>query len=145
MSERRAKRKATPPASSADALARMRNVRQRDTGPEIALRRELYRIGMRYRLHRPVVPGVRRRPDIVFGRKRIAVFVDGCFWHRCPEHRTEARENSEFWRTKLADNWRRDRDTDRRLVRAGWQVHRVWEHEDPRAAAARIVHFVEDE
>ena len=123
----------------------MKNVRQRDTGPEIALRRELYRLGLRYRLHRAVVPGVRRRPDIVFGRKRIAVFVDGCFWHRCPEHRTDARQNSEFWRKKLADNWCRDRDTDRRLVRAGWRVLRIWEHENPRDAAVRIVQFVEDE
>lgn len=123
----------------------MKRVRSRDTTPEIALRRELHRLGLRYRLHRPVVPGVRRRPDIVFGSRRVAVFVDGCFWHRCPKHRTEAKENSEFWRRKLAENSRRDRDTDRRLVRAGWRVLRVWEHEDPRVAAARIVRLVKDE
>jgi DNA mismatch endonuclease (patch repair protein) len=116
----------------------MRTVRLRDTGPELALRRELYRLGLRYRLHRPIVPGVRRSPDIVFGPLRVAVFVDGCFWHGCPQHGTAARANAAFWKKKLAENERRDRDTDGRLKRAGWRVVRVWEHEEPRVAALRI-------
>jgi DNA mismatch endonuclease (patch repair protein) len=120
----------------------MKNVRLRDTGPELALRRELHRLGLRYRLHRPVVPGVRRRPDIVFGAGRVAVFVDGCFWHSCPLHATTAAANASFWRRKLLDNQRRDRDTDYRLRKAGWSVVRIWEHEDARAAAQRVVRTV---
>lgn len=120
----------------------MKNVRQRDTYPELALRRELHRLGLRYRLHRPVVPGVRRRPDIVFGPTRVAVFVDGCFWHGCPRHATHAKTNAEYWQRKLADNQRRDRDTDRRLRLEGWRVVRVWEHEDARKAAHRVAQIV---
>jgi DNA mismatch endonuclease (patch repair protein) len=80
----------------------------------------------------------RRRVDIVFPRERVAVFVDGCFWHSCPDHATHPRANAEFWRSKLQRNVDRDRDTDGRLEALGWTVLRFWEHEDPGAAADRI-------
>jgi DNA mismatch endonuclease (patch repair protein) len=122
----------------------MKRVRLRDTGPELALRRELHRLGLRYRLHRPVLPGVRRRPDIVFGPRRVAVFIDGCFWHGCPQHGTTARRNRKFWLEKIGTNKLRDADTDRRLRKAGWQVLHVWEHEDPKVAADKVLRAVLD-
>lgn len=120
----------------------MKTVRLRDTGPELALRRELHRLGLRYRLHRAVVPGVRRRPDIVFGPKRLAVFIDGCFWHGCPQHATMAKANRQFWQHKIRENKRRDADTDRRLRRAGWWVIRIWEHETVESAARRVLRIL---
>lgn len=127
-----------PAASSTAALRRMRSTRQRDTDPEVALRRLLHAAGLRFRVDRAVLPGVRRRVDIVFGNAKVAVFVDGCFWHCCPKHRTFPRMNRQWWAEKLDANRRRDADTNRRLTRAGWKVERVWEHEDPADAAARI-------
>lgn len=116
----------------------MKATRQRDTGAEIALRSELHARGLRYRVHRRIVPGVRREADVVFGPTKVAVFVDGCFWHCCPIHGSMPRANARWWREKLEKNERRDRDTDRRLQRAGWKVVRVWEHDDPRKAADRV-------
>jgi DNA mismatch endonuclease (patch repair protein) len=114
--------------------------RQRRTGtaPEIALRRELHRRGRRYFVDRAPLPGLRRRADLVFPRHRVAVYVDGCFWHCCPEHATYPRNNAQWWAEKLAGNVARDRDTDARLGAAGWTVVRVWEHEDAAAAADRV-------
>jgi DNA mismatch endonuclease (patch repair protein) len=120
----------------------MKSTRQRDTAAELAVRSELHRLGLRYRLHVPVVPGVHRRPDVVFGPSKVAVFVDGCFWHGCPEHGTMARANRTFWLDKIETNKRRDADTDRRLRRTGWAAIRVWEHEDPERAAQRIATVV---
>jgi DNA mismatch endonuclease, patch repair protein len=128
----------TPPASSADALRRMRSQRQRDTKGELELRSLLHRRGLRFRVH-ALLPGLRRRSDIVFTRARVVVFVDGCFWHGCPEHGTWPKENADWWREKIEANQRRDRDTDARLTAAGWTVIRVWEHEDPTQAADQIV------
>ena len=108
------------------------------TGIEQALRRELHRRGLRYRLHRRPLVGLRREADIVFGRVKVAVFVDGCFWHACPTHATWPKANAEFWRTKIERNRERDRETDARLAAAGWTVVRVWEHEDPAESATRI-------
>jgi DNA mismatch endonuclease (patch repair protein) len=127
-------------ALDTDDATRQRMSRQRsqDTDPERALRSRLHRLGLRYRLHLRPVTGLRRQADIVFPRARVAVFVDGCFWHRCPEHATSPKANGAWWADKLAANAARDRDTDRRLVEAGWQVVRIWEHEDPDAAAARV-------
>ena len=116
----------------------MRRQGRRDTAPELALRRELWRRGLRYRVDRPPVPGMRRRADIVFSRARVAVYVDGCFWHSCPLHATTPKANREWWEAKLAANVRRDRDTDQRLAQLGWTVVRLWEHEDPMAAADRV-------
>jgi DNA mismatch endonuclease, patch repair protein len=115
----------------------MQRQRQRDTGAEMALRSLLHRRGLRFRIHYPL-PGLRRRADIAFPRARIAVFVDGCFWHGCPEHGTWPKENADWWREKIEGNRRRDRDTDSKLFENGWQAIRVWEHERPESAA-RII------
>jgi DNA mismatch endonuclease (patch repair protein) len=112
--------------------------RGRDTRPERELRSELHRLGLRFRVHRAVVPGVRREADVVFAAARLAVFVDGCFWHGCPDHGTMAKANAAFWREKIETNRQRDADTDARLRASGWRVLRVWEHEDARAAARRV-------
>jgi DNA mismatch endonuclease (patch repair protein) len=87
----------------------------------------------------PILPDVRRRADIIFPGAKVAVFVDGCFWHCCPLHRTLPRANAAWWAEKLRTNRRRDLDTNRRLRKAGWHVERVWEHELPSEAAARII------
>lgn len=115
----------------------MRNQPRRNTTAEVALRRELWRRGLRYRVDHKVV-GSRRRADVVFTRARVAVFVDGCFWHRCPIHSTSPKANAQWWAEKLAANVARDRHTDAELRAAGWIVVRVWEHEDPTEAANRI-------
>lgn len=116
----------------------MTSNRGRDTGPELALRRELHARGLRYYVNRRPIPTLRRTADIVFPRLRIAVFVDGCFWHGCPEHHTVAKTNADYWATKVLGNIERDRDTDTRLTAAGWTVYRVWEHEKPGDAADGI-------
>lgn len=109
---------------------------RRDTKPEMELRSELHRRGLRYRVDRAVLPDLRRRrADIVFGPARVAVFVDGCFWHSCPEHGNLPKANRDWWREKLRGNVERDRHTDQRLREAGWDPVRIWEHEDPIAAA----------
>lgn len=118
--------------------ARMRAQRRRDTAPEVALRRELHRRGARFFVDRAPLPGLRRRADLVFPRKRVAVYVDGCFWHSCPQHATSPKNNAQWWADKLAANVVRDRDTDTRLAAAGWSVVRIWEHEDPAEAADRV-------
>ncbi|HVT64289.1 MAG TPA: very short patch repair endonuclease [Mycobacteriales bacterium] len=133
-----------PTPSSKAASNRMRANRPRDTGPELAVRRELHGRGMRYRVDHAPVPGVRRRADVVFPHLRIAVFIDGCFWHGCAQHGTghRAKANASFWRDKIAANQKRDLDTDRRLREAGWMVIRVWEHEPPGDAADRVIEAV---
>ena len=103
----------------------MARVRSRDTQPEVILRRALWRRGCRYRMHGSL-PGT---PDIVFPGARVALFVDGCFWHRCPEHYTEPATNVDFWRGKIERNVSRDSIVNERLAAAGWMVLRVWEHE----------------
>lgn len=112
--------------------------RRADTRPERRLRAELHRLGMRFRLHRCVIPKVRRQVDIAFSTARVAVFVDGCFWHGCPEHGTRAKANAAFWQEKIEGNRRRDLDTDTRLRALGWEVIRIWEHEPPAVAARRV-------
>lgn len=120
----------------------MRSTRKRDTAAEVAVRRLLHRQGLRYRIDREVVAGTRRRADILFVTAKVAVFVDGCFWHSCPKHRTRPKANAAWWAAKLAQNRRRDAETNRRLLKAGWRVERIWEHETPSAAADRIVKIV---
>jgi DNA mismatch endonuclease (patch repair protein) len=118
----------------------MQGQRSRDTAPELALRRELHRRGLRYRLDQKIVPGTQRRADIVFRPSRVAVFVDGCFWHGCPAHGSHVPTVNEwYWPDKIAGNKARDADTNERLRAAGWTVIRVWEHDDPRAAAERVI------
>ncbi|WP_456824146.1 very short patch repair endonuclease [Cellulomonas sp. P5_E12] len=122
----------------------MSRARRRDTGPELALRSAVHALGLRYRVAYPV-PGQRRRTmDLAFTRARVAVFVDGCFWHGCPEHGTSPRLNSDWWRQKLDANRARDEDTNRVLGALGWVVIRVWEHENPEVAALRIATSVAD-
>lgn len=117
---------------------RMSRQRTRDTEPEMLLRRELHRRGLRYRVD-AALPGLpRRRADILFTRARVAVFVDGCFWHGCPEHKTSPASNGEWWAAKLAGNVARDRETDDHLCSLGWTVLRIWEHEDIEHAATDI-------
>lgn len=128
-----------PAASSPDVQRRMVRQRRRDTKPEMVLRRALHALGLRYRVDKAVLPGVRRRADVVFGPARVAVFVDGCFWHCCPEHATSPRANAEWWAEKLRRNVERDENTDAQLLAHGWQSIRVWEHEDADEAARRVM------
>jgi DNA mismatch endonuclease (patch repair protein) len=116
----------------------MRAQRERDTAIEREIRSRLHARGLRFRVHRRLLAGSRREVDVVFPGARVAVFVDGCFWHGCPEHATWPASNADFWREKIETNRRRDRDTDVRLTAAGWRVARVWEHEDPAVAADRV-------
>ena len=129
-----------PAPSSPAAATRMRANRRKDTGPELALRRELHRRGLRYRVDVAPVVGLRRRADVVFSRLRLAVFIDGCYWHGCPDHGTAHRSqaNAGYWTNKIMENQSRDRDTDLRLEAAGWAVVRAWEHEPVAEAADRI-------
>ena len=116
----------------------MSKLRRAGTAPELGLRGELHRRGLRYRVQLKVPGNKRRTIDIAFTRARLAVFVDGCFWHGCPEHGTSPRTNAEWWTWKIARNRARDRDTDRQLASAGWQAMRVWEHEPAKQAADRV-------
>ena len=127
-----------PKASSEAARRQMRATPQRDTPAETSIRSELHRRGLRFRLHRRLIPGFRRTADIVFPNARIAVFVDGCFWHGCPKHGTLPRSHRAWWRDKIETNWLRDADTDKRLRSTGWRVIRIWEHEDPVQAIRRV-------
>jgi DNA mismatch endonuclease (patch repair protein) len=127
-----------PTATDEGVRKRMRSTRRRDTGPEIAIRRALHARGLRYRLDLAVLDDKRRRVDVVFPRERVALFVDGCFWHSCPEHRTTPKANRAWWKAKLRANWQRDRRTDEDLRAREWTVIRSWEHEDPESVAARV-------
>lgn len=103
----------------------MSRIKGKDTGPELNLRKALWAEGYRYRL-KSKLPG---RPDIVFPRQKLAVFVDGCFWHGCPEHAVSPKSNSAFWSKKLGGNIERDGRVNARLASEGWRVLRIWEHE----------------
>ncbi|WP_180934032.1 very short patch repair endonuclease [Nocardioides ungokensis] len=129
-------------ASTPAARAVMQANRRRDTTPEMAVRRLVHAAGLRYRVDARPLPDLNRRADLVFTRAKVAAFVDGCYWHGCPEHGTVARTNVTYWSTKIARNKERDADTDRLLAGRGWRVVRVWEHESPTAAAARIIEVV---
>lgn len=116
--------------------------RNRDTGPELRLRRELHRRGYRFRVNRRVPPA-RTYADIVFPRQRVAIFVDGCFWHRCPEHYRPSVKNSSYWSEKIARNVARDRANDRLLEQENWVVVRVWEHEPVDEVVGMIVEIID--
>lgn len=122
----------------------MAAVRQKGTAPEVALRRELYRNGLRYRVNFAVLKKPRRVADVAFPSLKIAVFVDGCFWHGCPQHATWPKHNAEFWRQKIEANRQRDADTNARLRDGGWMVLRIWEHESPIKASKPVLHLVTD-
>lgn len=114
----------------------------RDTTPELAVRRAAYRLGLRYRVSTRPEPSLRRTADLVFRGRRIAVFIDGCFWHGCPKHHTIAKRNAEYWASKVTSNLARDRDTTTQLTAAGWMVLRYWEHEPADDVAADIARAV---
>jgi DNA mismatch endonuclease (patch repair protein) len=127
-----------PAASSAEVRRRMQSQASWNTKPELVLRRELHRLGLRYYIHRRPVPGLRRQADVVFPRVKVAVFVDSCFWHGCPEHASWPKSNAQWWRDKIEMTRARDRDTDQRLREAGWLPVRIWEHECLEDAAGRV-------
>lgn len=129
---------AHPGSSGDDVSRRMSKLRRRDNDRELSLRRALHAAGYRFRVTHPV-PGLRRRTiDIAFTRRRVAVLLDGCFWHGCPVHGTDPRSNRAWWAEKIASNRARDRDTDSHLTTLGWIVVRIWEHEDLAEALQRV-------
>ncbi|MFE1134628.1 very short patch repair endonuclease [Streptomyces mutabilis] len=129
-------------ASSAASRAVMSANKGRDTKPEKRLRSALHRQGLRYRVGVRPLPGLRRTADVVFTKARVAVFVDGCYWHGCPEHHRPAKKGAQFWREKIAGNRARDAETNEALNSEGWFVIRVWEHEDPERAALEVARVV---
>lgn len=136
------RKRTSPTPSSAAASKRMAATGQRDTSAEIRIRKRLFAKGLRYRVDYAVLGKPRRRADIAFTRAKVAVFVDGCFWHGCIEHGSWPKANAEFWRNKIETNRERDRDTDQRLNDIGWCVVRIWEHEEPEIAVKRIIKAV---
>jgi DNA mismatch endonuclease (patch repair protein) len=116
----------------------MQGNRARDTRPEVAVRSAVHALGLRFRKHVAPLRGLRCRADLVFARQRVAVFVDGCFWHGCPEHGVSPTTNHSYWQAKLGGNVDRDRRNDAALADAGWTVVRIWEHADAREAALRV-------
>lgn len=128
--------------TTASTSSRMSRQRSKDTNIELRLRKVLHAMGLRYRVHRRPLSGYRRTADIVFGPARVAVFVDGCFWHGCPEHGTMPKANAAFWSEKIRRNTERDEDTRRALDESGWLAMQVWEHADPVEAATAIAAVV---
>lgn len=120
----------------------MQGNRRRDTAPELAVRRLVHAAGLRYRVDAKPLAELNRRADLVFTKAKVAVFIDGCYWHGCPEHGTASRTNSAYWGPKIARNQDRDRDTDEQLESAGWLVLRYWEHEPPQPVADEICRAV---
>ena len=117
---------------------RMENQRRRDTGLEIAIRKALHALGYRFRIDYRLEPSLRCRGDIVFTRKKVVVFVDGCFWHGCPHHGTTPKNNRVWWTEKIAANKVRDARNSAALIELGWKVVRIWEHEEVTSAVRTI-------
>ncbi|MGY5049936.1 very short patch repair endonuclease [Streptomyces sp. 900105755] len=115
----------------------------KDTEAELAVRRLLHAAGLRYRVEYPVPGMPRRRIDVAFTRAKVAVLIDGCFWHGCPQHATHPKANAEWWRRKLDRNMARDRETTEQLIAEGWMVLRFWEHEAPEEVVVRVVAALE--
>jgi DNA mismatch endonuclease (patch repair protein) len=132
-------------ASSDSARSVMRSNKRRDTRPELLVRRILHARGLRYRVDHRVVAESRTRADIAFTRRRIAVFIDGCFWHSCPDHLHLPKANAHYWVPKLARNVERDGEVTALLRRLGWTVLRFWEHEAPEEVAEAIVVTVREQ
>jgi DNA mismatch endonuclease, patch repair protein len=129
-------------ASSPGNRRSMVGNRSRDTTPELAVRSAVHRLGLRYRVASRPLPTLPRTADLVFRRVSVAVFVDGCFWHGCPEHHAPPATNAGYWTGKVRTNRARDLDTDARLADAGWVSIRLWEHDDPGEGAERIAAIV---
>ncbi|GAA3680330.1 very short patch repair endonuclease [Yimella lutea] len=125
-------------ASSPHSAKVMRGNRSRDTKPELAVRRLLHAEGLRYRVNVRPLPSLRRTADIVLASKRIAVFIDGCYWHGCPEHYVASKSNRDYWDVKIETNAARDAQTNAALSDAGWTVLRYWSHDRPENIAASI-------
>lgn len=123
--------------------ARMRNTKGRNNSLEVEVRRLLHARGLRFRVHYPLPEIPRRTSDIAFPSLVLAVFIDGCFWHSCPDHATRPKANSDYWAEKLASNVRRDRDTDDRLRAQGWFPLRFWAHETAEHIADTIASVVQ--
>ncbi|MCY0934749.1 very short patch repair endonuclease [Streptomyces sp. H34-S4] len=136
----------TPPpgswASSAANRRSMRGNRSRDTSPERALRSLLHAEGLRFRVAAKPLSGMQRTADLVFRPAKVAVFVDGCFWHGCPEHFVPPKTNPDYWRDKIGGNIKRDRETDSKLAAEGWLVLRFWEHEGSSGCAMVVAEAV---
>jgi DNA mismatch endonuclease, patch repair protein len=131
-------------AASPAVRRAMQGNKSRDTKPEMAVRRAVHAMGLRYRIAARPLVGLSRTADLVFRRARIAVFVDGCFWHGCPDHHIPPKTNTNYWAAKIKGNKVRDRETTVLLRAAGWTVLRFWSHEDPRAVATHISQVVRD-
>ncbi|MER5275172.1 very short patch repair endonuclease [Streptomyces sp. NPDC002809] len=125
-------------ASSAARRRNMQAIRSRDTRPEKLIRSLVHAKGLRYRVAAKPLPGLRRTADMVFRPAKVAVFIDGCYWHGCPAHYVPPKTNPGYWSEKVARNMARDRDTNNQLTAAGWTVLRFWEHESPLACADEI-------
>jgi DNA mismatch endonuclease (patch repair protein) len=124
--------------SSPGVSARMSRQASKNTGVELAVRRLLHSAGLRYRVEYPVPGMPRRRIDVAFTKTKVAVLIDGCFWHGCPEHATQPKANAEWWRTKLDRNMARDMETTEHLTAEGWTVLRFWEHTPAEEVAATV-------
>jgi DNA mismatch endonuclease (patch repair protein) len=122
----------------------MRKQAKTNTKPELEVRAELRKLGLRYRVDLAPVPSLRRRADVLFPTAKVAVFVHGCFWHGCPEHARATKSNTKWWADKIAANQTRDADTQTQLLAAGWLPIIVWEHEAPKSAASRVAAIVGD-
>lgn len=118
-------------ATSPSVRRNMQANRRRDTNPELAVRRKLHAEGYRFRVDWALPFDRRRRADVAFTRKRVVVFIDGCFWHRCPEHYVPPKSHADYWETKTSRNAARDADTTRRMEELGWTVLRYWAHSHP--------------
>lgn len=139
------KRGSKSPKPLSDVIRRrMETARQRDTAIELELGRELRSLGLSFESNVAPMAGSRSRPDLLFTAARIGVFVNGCFWHGCPEHGTWPKHNADWWRSKIEANRARDARTDMALAGAGWVVLRYWEHDNPRVAAQEIAKYVRD-
>jgi DNA mismatch endonuclease (patch repair protein) len=129
--------------ASTPAIRRvMQGNKSRDTKPEIAVRSAVHALGMRYRVSARPLRDLRRTADLVFRHARVAVFVDGCFWHGCPQHHAPPKTNSGYWAMKVQGNRNRDRDTNQRLREEHWTVLRFWSHEEPLSVATQIATVV---
>jgi len=136
--------KSRPKASSIAARNRMKAAKPRNTAAEEDLRRELRKLKLSFRNNKKLIPDVNRTVDIVFTKFKVAVLVDGCFWHGCPKHRTWPKENAEFWKKKIETNIERDKNTNTLLRKNGWEVIRIWEHESPEKAAQKISKTIQE-
>jgi DNA mismatch endonuclease (patch repair protein) len=134
---------ASLPSFGADRHAALSANKRFGTAPERRVSAALFALGLRYFRDRPVqLAGFTVRPDFVFPRRKVAVFVDGCFWHACPDHCRPGKARAEFWATKLARNVERDKQATSVLEAAGWRVIRAWEHEDPESVARKVLHAI---